>query len=637
VSDSKATQDTSDAPEADVHQERRGSRRRRSSARLRLRLHGGSSRDARMVDISASGVQIELPAVDDLPDEGQRLVLELLDDGAGAAPPRAGEVVWNASPHQPRIGVRFLSDDAQDEPAALLDIERVKVDPQVALRFPAARARRWQVLPFAANDHCVMVAAADTFIAQARPALNRCYRREVQVHQVESEALRRVIERVYAGAHALITGNDRGASIDHYSVDVEEPDAVALYDHLFASAIMHRASDIHIDSFEDRVRLRVRVDGEIEPHGELGVESGASLISRIKVMAGLDISERRAAQDGRLRYETGKGVRIDVRVATLPTKHGERLTLRLLAQDTDDISLGSLGMSPPQLEQFGRAIRQPYGLILLTGPTGSGKSTTLYAAIRQLISESALNVITIEDPIEYQIPGVTQVEIDPAEKVTFPKALRSTLRHDPDVVMVGEIRDSETADIAVKAALTGHLVFSTLHTNDAAGAITRLTDMGVPAFLVAATLRMVVAQRLVRRLCSACAEHAPCGPAHAAAMGRPDLADKLIHEPVGCIYCGNRGYTGRLALFEMLTCDHDLSQLIAGNTTEDRIKSRLQQRGVPTLADDAAEKLLDGRTSMAEVLRNVVSFADLTTAAAHEPAAEVDDDDADQAQPREAD
>ncbi|MEM6552376.1 MAG: ATPase, T2SS/T4P/T4SS family [Planctomycetota bacterium] len=597
-------------------EERRGSRRRRSSAQLRLRLMGGSSCDASMIDISANGVQIELPSVDQAPNQGQRLVLELMDDGVQAAPPRRGEVVWSGAPDRPRIGVRFLPDEPgvgeHEDPDRQLDIERVKVDPQVAMRFPATRARRWQVLPFAANDERVMVAAADVALDRAGPALDRCYRREVEVHEVEPEALRRTIERVYAGADALGSGASLGASIDTVSIDVDEPDAVTVYDHLFASAIMYGASDIHIDSFEEAVRVRVRVDGEIEPLRELSLDVGAALISRIKVMAGLNIAERRAPQDGRLRHETANGVRVDVRVASLPTKHGERLTLRLLAQDAGNVTLASLGMSDEQLKQFGQAIRQPYGLILITGPTGSGKSTTLYAAIRELLKESQHNVITIEDPIEYQIPGVTQVEVDPAEKVTFAKALRSTLRHDPDVVMVGEIRDNDTADIAVKAALTGHLVFSTLHTNDATGAITRLSDMGVPSFLVAATLRMVVAQRLVRQLCAACAADEPCEPAHAAALGRTDLAGQTIKHPVGCLYCGERGYTGRLALFEMVSCDHELAQLIVNDATEAQIKQHLKDRGVSTLADDAAEKLLDGRTSMAEVLRNVVSFADLT-------------------------
>lgn len=627
-------------------QDRRGSRRRQSSAQLRLRLGGGASCDARMVNISASGVQIELPSADDAPGEGQQLVLELLDGAAQAAPPRVGEVIWSGAPDSPRIGVRFIADDELDADTlgqgASLDIERVKVDPQVAMRFPATRARRWQVLPFAANDDRVMVAAAQPLLERARPALDRCYRREIEVHVVDPEALGRVIERVYAGVDALASGGDtasltdRGGSIDTVSIDINEPDAVTIYDHLFASAIMYGASDIHIDSFEHEVRVRVRVDGQIEPLRKLSVESGAALISRIKVMAGMDIAERRAPQDGRLKHETANGVSAEVRVATLPTKYGERLTLRLLAQDAENLTLGSLGMSAAQLEQFDKAIRQPYGLVLITGPTGSGKSTTLYASIQQLLKESDLNVITIEDPIEYQIPGVTQVEVDHAEKVTFPKALRSTLRHDPDVVMVGEIRDADTADIAVKAALTGHLVFSTLHTNDAAGAITRLTDMGVPPFLVAATLRMVVAQRLVRQLCSNCATDHTCDPAHAAAMGRPDLAGKLIKQPAGCLYCGDRGYTGRLALFEMIRCDRDLSQLIVSGATEIDIKTHLKQRGLFTLTDDAAQKLIEGRTSMAEVLRNVVNFADLAGSTQGSEGTEIDRDAVDSGQTGEA-
>ncbi|MEM6571783.1 MAG: ATPase, T2SS/T4P/T4SS family [Planctomycetota bacterium] len=591
--------------------ERRSEPRRNSSALLRLRLGSGATRDARLVDISASGAQIELPTANDVPSDGQRLVLELVDDGSGGAPPRTGEVVWSAASERPRLGVRFLAEDAAPQDAdGRLNIDRIKVNPRVAMRFPAARARRWQVLPFAADDDRVMVAAADEFLGQAQAALDRCYRKDVEVRVADPDALRRVIERVYAGADGLDASIDRSATTDAVVVDEDSTDAVALYDHMFAAAIMYGASDVHVDTFEENIRLRVRVDGQIEDLRELSVEAGIALISRIKVMAGLDISERRAPQDGRLLHETGNGVRVQVRVATLPTKHGERVTLRLLAQDSGDVTLGSLGMAPGQLTQFGRAIRQPHGLILLTGPTGSGKSTTLYASLRQLISESDLNVITIEDPIEYQIPGVTQVEVDPAEKVTFPKALRSTLRHDPDVVMVGEIRDSETADIAVKAALTGHLVFSTLHTNDAAGAITRLTDMGVPSFLVAATLRMVVAQRLVRRLCSVCSTVEPCDPVQAGALGRPDLAGELLRKPEGCLYCGERGYTGRLALFEMITCDQALSQLISRNADEGEIKAHLQQMGQATLQDDAAEKLLDGDTSMAETLRSVIRFSD---------------------------
>ncbi|MEM8710406.1 MAG: ATPase, T2SS/T4P/T4SS family [Planctomycetota bacterium] len=594
---------------AATDRDRRASARKQLDARLRLRIDGGATQEARLVDVSDGGAQVEFLAGELLPRPGQRVVIQLSPEGARPTAPRAGEIIWSGSESGPRFGLRFLAEEvAPEEAPDRINIERVKVNPRVAMRFPAARARRWQVLPFAESEDTVVVAAADSFLGQARTPLDRLYRKDVEVQVVDADALRRVIERVYAGADGLTTDGDRRPQPESDEGDELGSGAVALYDQMFASAIMYGASDVHIDSFEDHVRMRARVDGQIEHLRDLGVENGVSLISRIKVMAGLDISERRAPQDGRLQHETSNGVKVQVRVATLPTKHGERVTLRLLAQDSGHITLEDLGMSKVQLEQFGRAIRQPHGLILLTGPTGSGKSTTLNAALRQLVAESDLNVITIEDPIEYQIPGVTQVEVDPAEKVTFPKALRSTLRHDPDVVMVGEIRDSETADIAVKAALTGHLVLSTLHTNDASGAITRLTDMGVPPFLVAATLRLVVAQRLVRRLCTSCATVAPCDPVQAAALGRSDLSGMAIKEPAGCLYCGERGYTGRLALFEMLTSDQELSQLIAGHASEGEIKAHLHERGAPSLEDDAAEKLLNGETSMAEVLRNVTRF-----------------------------
>ncbi|MEM9882006.1 MAG: ATPase, T2SS/T4P/T4SS family [Planctomycetota bacterium] len=622
------------AADADVvalPQERRGSRRRVTGAELRLTLESGSGGPltARMIDVSATGVQVELEGAEgsDLsPDPGQRLVLELVEGGARAAPPRSGEVIWTAGSESARLGIRFVAADAADGATGPeIDIARVRIDPQVALRFPAERARRWEVLPFAVSEDRVLVAAAAEPEPRAMSALERCYRLEVGLHTATPDALTATIGRVYAGAESLAI--DRGSvSVDAVSIDQEAPDAVAMYDHLFASAIMLGASDLHVDTFEQETRIRARIDGELETIRTLALDAGATLINRIKVMAGLDIAERRAPQDGRLRHEADGGVAVDVRVASLPAKHGERLTLRLLAQNAGKITLASLGMNESQLRLCGHAIRQPHGLVLITGPTGSGKSTTLYAAIQQLIAESDLNVITIEDPVEYQINGVTQVEVSQSEKITFAKALRSTLRHDPDVVMVGEIRDAETADIAVKAALTGHLVFSTLHTNDAAGAITRLQDMGVAPYLVSATLRLVAAQRLVRRLCPKCAVPTTCSVEHAAAIGCPDLAGQPVHDPSpgGCVYCGGRGYAGRLALFEMVLCDRELSRLVVDGVSEERVLAHLAERGVPTLGDDAALKLRDGRTSMAEALRSVVSFGSVDLPAAAAAAAAVE-------------
>lgn len=316
----------------------------------------------------------------------------------------------------------------------------------------------------------------------------------------------------------------------------------------------------------------------------------------------MDIAEKRSAQDGRLTTYVGSSrQRIEVRAASLPTRFGERMTLRVLGSQSTDLTLQSLGMSKEDLRVFSTATQRPHGLILLTGPTGSGKSTTLYAAIQQLLSSQGLNVITVEDPIEYEIQGASQVEVDSADKVNFSKALRSILRHDPDVVMIGEIRDEETADTAIKAALTGHLVFSTVHTNTSAGVVTRLTDMGVQPFLVAATLRLAVAQRLVRKLCPVCRQARPITLEESLILGQPRLDGLTCFDPKGCVTCAGKGYSGRIGLFEILECSAELSKLIANGTSEADIAEEARQRGGRTLLDDGLSKILDGTTTVAEV------------------------------------
>jgi len=295
-------------------------------------------------------------------------------------------------------------------------------------------------------------------------------------------------------------------------------------------------------------------------------------------------------------------------VATLPTKYGERMTLRLLALQTEGLTLEHLGMSGGDLKVIERALAQPHGMVLVTGPTGSGKSTTLYASLRRIREQRELNIVTIEDPVEYDIVGVAQVEVDAADKVSFSKALRSVLRHDPDVVMIGEIRDRETADIAIKASLTGHLVLSTLHTNTAPSAITRLADMGVERYLIGATLRLVMAQRLVRRLCGRCRTTSTIAEQTAAALRRPGLVGNVSYEPGGCVYCASRGYTGRVGVFELLEIDEAQARRIAEGADEGELVSAMRERGAPSLADDAVEKLLTGMTSPREVLGAVSAW-----------------------------
>jgi type II secretory ATPase GspE/PulE/Tfp pilus assembly ATPase PilB-like protein len=317
----------------------------------------------------------------------------------------------------------------------------------------------------------------------------------------------------------------------------------------------------------------------------------------------MDIAERRMAQDGQFVQCLGPDKRrIHFRAASLPTTHGERMTLRLLALETEQLTLNKLGMSEAALRIFSEYTAQKQGLILLSGPTGSGKSTTLYAALRHRLAHHPGRFITVEEPVEFDIVGVAQIEVDTADKVRFDTVLRNILRSDPDVIMIGEIRDFDSADVAIKAALTGHLVFSSIHTNSAAGVVTRLIDMGLEPFQVAATVRLCIAQRLARRLCTHCRKPRALTAAEAAAVGRPGSAGAKVYEPAGCDKCDNRGYHGRIGLFELLPIDEDLARLIVEGANEAQIIRRARERNIPGLRDDAAMKLLAGVTSFDEII-----------------------------------
>jgi general secretion pathway protein E len=497
---------------------------------------------------------------------------------------------------------------ADNLPSGLLDMDEVRIDPAWALKVPAALAVRRQVLPFAALDERVYVACLDVDDRSVLEAVERCVRLPVCPLAAEPSSLRRAIHRVFGGGAtpgpAPAAPKVRPAETAASEADNEG--TVALCDELMHAAVVRQASDIHIDPEEHHVQIRLRVDGVLEKYRTLPSGSLNGVISRFKVLGGMDIAEKRAPQDGRFTHRFGpSGQAVDVRLASLPTKHGERMTVRLLAIQTESLTLEKLGMNPQDLDCFSRAIEKPHGLILLTGPTGSGKTTTLYAALRKIIGQGEQNLITVEDPIEYDLPGVAQVEVDSADKVSFEKALRSLLRHDPDVVMIGEIRDRATADVAIKASLTGHLVFSTLHTNSAASAFTRLADMGVERYLIAATVRLSVAQRLVRRLCARCRRPRKLTETEAAALGRKAKAGNTVYEPAGCLYCANRGFVGRIGLFEMLPVDETISRSVAEGANEGEIVRQIQTQGSPRLVDDALEKLLAGQATVEEVLAAV--------------------------------
>jgi general secretion pathway protein E len=366
-------------------------------------------------------------------------------------------------------------------------------------------------------------------------------------------------------------------------------------------AIRERSSDIHFEPYEKELVVRNRVDGILYAMVTAPRKWHAPAVSRIKVMAGLDIAERRLPQDGRIRIRLG-GKEIDIRVSTVPTAFGERAVLRILDRSSILLGLPDLGLEPHDLSSLERFLSRSSGILLVTGPTGSGKTTTLYAALRKLDSGTK-NIITIEDPVEYQIQGIGQIQVNPKIHLTFANGLRSILRQDPDIIMVGEIRDPETAEIAIQASLTGHLVLSTLHTNDSASAVTRLVDMGIEPFLVASSVSGVIAQRLVRRLCPECKVAYTPGDSEARSLGLSTTPDGAFYRPEGCAKCIHTGYSGRTGLYEILPADEAVRSMILTRADADGIKALAISRGMRTILAAGAEKVLAGSTSVEEVLR----------------------------------
>ena len=446
---------------------------------------------------------------------------------------------------------------------------------------------------------------AEVWISDATPlaALNevmRVFPGEVRPIVVEPAKLTEAISQTYgdqSGSAQQIVGDIEG-EFDITRMMQEVPDVedlleteddapiIRMINALLTQAARDGASDIHIEPFESYSLVRFRVDGTLRDVVRPKRALHAALVSRIKIMAALDIAEKRLPQDGRITLRVG-GRPVDVRVSTLPTGHGERVVLRLLEKDLSKLELTNLGMAKEALDRFDTLIHQPHGIILVTGPTGSGKSTTLYAAIRRL-DKATTNIMTVEDPIEYDIEGIGQTQVNPKIEMDFARALRAILRQDPDVVMIGEIRDLETAQIAVQASLTGHLVLATLHTNDAASAVTRMVDMGVEPFLLSSSLLGVMGQRLVRKLCPRCrVQDNPAGPWRA----------------VGCDNCGNTGYVGRTGIYELLTVDDEMRLLIHQGSNDTDIRRVGERGGMVNMRADAQRWVVSGVTSQEEALR----------------------------------
>lgn len=431
------------------------------------------------------------------------------------------------------------------------------------------------------------------------------------LENADEETFNQIIVKTYEtdSTVAMQMAEDLGESLDLFDLIQELPkpedllerqdDApiIRLLNALLSEAIKEGASDVHIETFEDRVMVRFRVDGVLREVLEPQRVLAPLIVSRIKVMAKLDIAEKRLPQDGRITLRIG-GRAVDVRVSTMPTSHGERVVLRLLDKQSARLDLAQLGMDPKTLSLMQKLIALPHGIILVTGPTGSGKTTTLYAALTALNSYTR-NILTVEDPIEYDLTGIGQTQVNHKVNMTFAKGLRAILRQDPDVVMVGEIRDLETAQIAIQASLTGHLVLSTLHTNSAIGAITRLDDMGIEPFLLSSSLVGVLAQRLVRILCPHCKRELPATSAEANTLG---VESALIYHPVGCTLCKNSGYSGRTGVYELIAIDDTLRSYIHDRKSE-QVMRKYARTLFPSIRHDGYRLVLAGETSLEEVLR----------------------------------
>lgn len=420
-------------------------------------------------------------------------------------------------------------------------------------------------------------------------------------------------EEMREAAELYTRDNDLDASVEEQIMreDINSSPVVMLVNSLVEQAVRQRASDIHVEAEADRVRVRCRVDGVLYTTANYSLRLLSAIVARIKIVSGLDISEKRKPQDGRFTVTVDR-LEYDIRVSTLPTVYGERCVLRLNQKKALSRSKSSLGLTDEGLRKFDKILAHPNGIVLVTGPTGSGKSTTLYTALSELNSE-AVNIITVEDPVEANIEGINQIQVNVKAELTFANTLRSILRQDPDIIMIGEIRDGETASIAVQASITGHLVVSTLHTNDTASSVTRLLDMGVESYLIADSTVGIIAQRLVRRLCPHCKKGRPVYDHEAdyLQLSAQERAKQIIFEPVGCQRCNGVGYYGRIGVYEIMEITPRLRGLIAGRAPTDTLRAAAIEEGMSTLHESARRLVLDGTTSLPELLN--ISVEDMNT------------------------
>jgi len=539
---------------------------------------------------------------------------------------RSGRLLGATLVHMGIISERELLEHLQHQLGLpLVDLARISVDEQAVQRVHEDVSRKYNALPIEIEGRSTLIVAmsdplnvsaledlrfhSGMFIkpvlapaAEIHEAIARFYHMDSSVNEVIQNIISRDEDEV---AITTVVESEQAQAIDELIKEAEGRPIVRLTNWLMHTAIQERASDVHIEPQDRDLIVRFRVDGLLHEFQRLPKWTNSAVVSRIKVLSNLDIAEKRQPQDGRMMLEV-EGRRVDMRVSTLPVTNGEKVVIRIVDQNRTQVALGDLGMLPDDLAKVQGFLDRPQGIVLVTGPTGSGKTTLLYSGLRH-IQDVTKNIVTVEDPVEFQIAGINQVQVDEKAKKTFPNSLRAILRQDPDVIMIGEIRDAETAQIAFRASVTGHLVFSTVHTNDAPGAVTRLVDLGLEPFMVASSLVGVVSMRLVRTLCPRCRESYETSADHVGRIhGGPSRNEPLtLYRGRGCPHCHETGYHGRTGIFEVLQMDDAIRSLVVQGAPDSAIRQVAIEAGMRTIGEDGLKKVLEGVTTLEEVTRVV--------------------------------
>lgn len=495
------------------------------------------------------------------------------------------------------------------------DLDRMRIDPTLEDLVPVNLARRYNLVPVKLEMGALFVAMDDPMNFIAIEDLRMVTQLEIKPMVAPLESILNAIRQLYRNEMAekaiedfkKETGDAEAEEEIGNLNEISNAPIVRLVSSMIEQAVLEQASDIHVEPTEKNVRVRYRVDGRLMQKMTIPKNAHAAIITRIKIIGNMDIAERRLPQDGRLEQQI-RGRNVDLRISTLPTVHGEKAVLRILDRSSFLLPKRELGFTDENLTKFDELLKNPHGIILVTGPTGSGKSTTLYTMLHELNTVSD-NIITVENPVEFMMEGLNQVQVNARAGLNFASALRSILRQDPDIIMIGEIRDQETVEIAIRAAITGHLVLSTIHTNDAVGSVARLMDMGIEPYMLSASLVGVLSQRLLRKLCPRCAESVTPDPREMASLGQAYAGITSIKQPAGCSYCNNTGYKGRIAVHEFLMINKDFRAMVNRGASVDELRDVAMAQGMKTLGQECVRLLRDGITSLPEVIRAAYSRA----------------------------